>query len=92
MKLNFRIIISKGMAYVLVGAFTPWTAALAQWINSGESPPHIVWWGVILPASIVGAASQWISFTSSSWSNFQQGRKADADNTAFIAKPTEIKP
>lgn len=78
MKLETFIIISKGAAYVLIGAFGPFAAGLAQWANSGEWPAKIIWIGVIMPASIIGAATQWLAFCSSSWNTYRQQQKADS--------------
>lgn len=65
------------MAYVLVGAFTPWSAGLAQWANSGEWPPRIIWIGVILPMSIVGGGSALLAFLTNSFGQYEQQKKAD---------------
>jgi hypothetical protein len=69
------IVIAKGACHVLIGAFTPWAAALAQWANSGESPSKMVWLGVILPASMVGAASQLNGFLSGAYQKFVDDRE-----------------
>lgn len=95
MKQETLVVLSKGLAYMLVGAFTPWIASLAQWSNSGDMPPKIIWLGVILPASVVGGASAWISFTSSTWGNYQQQRKADIsgqDQVTTIAPTVTVTP
>lgn len=78
MKLDTFIIITKGLAYVGIGVFTPWAAALSQWINSGEWPSKIIWVGLILPASAIGGATQWLAFCSSSWNTYRQQQKADS--------------
>lgn len=94
MKQETAVVISKGIAYMLVGAFTPWIASLAQWANSGDMPPKIIWLGIILPASITGAASAWISFTSSTWGNYQQQRKADnsGQDQVVVTRPIVTAP
>lgn len=89
MKLDTVIIISKGFAFVVVGIFTPWIAALAQWANSGDSPPRIIWLGVIMPLSFIGAGNAWISFTSGSWKEYRQQRLADVTGET---QTTETKP
>lgn len=81
MKLETAIIILKGLCFLLIGAFTPWSAALAQWANaeSGEWPSKIIWIGVILPASIVGGASGLLSFLTTSYGTYKQKLKENAD-------------
>lgn len=75
MKLETGIIIVKGLCFVLIGCFTPWAAALAQWVNSGEWPSRIVWVGVIVPASVLGGAGQLLGFLSGSFSAYKQKRE-----------------
>lgn len=85
MRQDSAIIIAKGAAHILVGAFTPWAAALAQWSNSGETPSTIVWVGVIAPASIVGGASALLSFLSGAYAEYvknKEPRQAIADEAA----------
>ena len=62
----------KGMCYVLIGVFTPWSAAMAQWIGSGEWPGRIIWVAVILPASVLGGAGQLLAFLNSDFAKHQQ--------------------
>lgn len=82
LKLDTFIIISKGLAYVFIGAFTPWSAALAQWVGTNNWPERIVWIGVILPASVIGGATQWLAFCSGSWNTYHQQQKADKTGEA----------
>ncbi len=70
MSLDTKIILSKGIAYVLIGFFSPWAAALAQWLGTGEWPPAIAW-VVIIAASVIGGATQWLSFCSTTWSEYR---------------------
>lgn len=80
MKLETAIIILKGLCYTLIGAFTPWSAALAQWANAdGEWPAKIIWIGVILPASIVGGASGLLAFLTTSYGTYKQKLKENAE-------------
>lgn len=76
MKLDTLIIFSKGFAYVIIGFFAPWTAALSQWMNSDSWPPRIAW-VVLFAVSCMGAASNWLAFCSGSWKDYQQQRAAD---------------
>lgn len=69
MKLDTFIIMSKGAAYTLTGFFAPWSAALAQWCNSGEWPPRIAW-VVLITVSIGSACSAWLAFCSGSWKEY----------------------
>lgn len=71
-KMETCIIVTKGMCHLIIGVFTPWSAALAQWINSGTWPERIVWFGVILPASAIGGASALQAFLSGSYQNYQK--------------------
>lgn len=82
MRQDTAVLIAKCAAHVLVGAFTPWAAALAQWANSGETPSAIVWIGIIAPASIVGGSSALLSFLSGSYAKYLEEklpRQAIAD-------------
>lgn len=90
MNKDTAIIISKGLAYVIVGIFGPWVGALAQWANSGQEPPRIIWIGVILPLSAIGAGNAWIAFTSGSWTTYRQQSKADSsgEDQVVTTKPT----
>lgn len=80
MKLETVIIVLKGMCYLLIGVFTPWTAALAQWANSGEWPSKIVWMGVIVPASVVGGANGLLAFLTTSYGTYKAKLKENAAN------------
>ena len=74
-RLETWIVFFKGLCFVTIGVFTPWSAALAQWIGTGNWPEKIVWIGVILPASAIGGASQLQSFLSGSFSAYRQAQK-----------------
>lgn len=74
MKQETVILILKGLCYVTIGALTPMSAALAQWANSGEWPPKIIWI-VIIIAAITGAATQLLSFLSQAYSTFKEEQK-----------------
>lgn len=78
MKLETAVIITKGLCYVTIGGLTPLSAALAQWANTGEWPPRIIW-VVVLSGCIVGGATQLLSFLSGSFSNYKQSRTGDDD-------------
>jgi hypothetical protein len=73
MKIPTVVIIAKAFCFVLIGALTPLAASLAQWANSGELPPRIVWI-VILSGCAVGGATQLLSFLSSAYSDYVQTR------------------
>lgn len=75
MRQDSVIITTKGVCYFIIGVFTPWGAALAQWANSGESPSMIVWLGIILPLSLVGGATQLLSFLSSSFGDYKKSKE-----------------
>ena len=79
MKLETAIIIVKGLCYVAVGAGVAWSSSLAQWVNSGETPGHIHWYGVIIPASIIGAGNALLSFLSGSYRTYMDDRKTNGD-------------
>jgi len=85
MKLDTVIIIAKGLCYLIIGVFTPWTTALAQWVNSGEWPGKIIWLGVIVPASAIGGASSLLAFLSGSWTDYKA--KRNAGGTDFFVNP-----
>jgi hypothetical protein len=92
MRLDTAILVAKGISHWLIGTFTPWTAALAQWANSGEWPSKIVWIGIIMPASVVGGASALLSFLSGSYSKYvadKAPRQAIADAAAAKLKAVQ---
>ncbi len=70
--LETYIIVAKGLAHLVVGVFTPWSAALAQWIGEEQWPSRIVWVGIILPASAVGGSSALLAFLSGSYQTYQK--------------------
>ena len=74
-KLDGHVIFAKGTAHVFIGVFTPWAAALTQWVNSGTWPPDIVWWAIIAPASIIGGSSSLLAFLSGSFSGYLEQKK-----------------
>ena len=80
-RMETYIIIFKGLSHLVIGVFTPWTASLAQWVNSGTWPEQIVWMGVILPASAIGGASALQAFLSGSYSSYQQQKQARENTT-----------
>lgn len=88
MKFNNALILAKGATFFIIGVFTPWSAALAQWIGTGEWPPGIVWIGVILPASAIGGASQLQAFLSTSWASYKAGR-VEPDANKPVDNPPE---
>lgn len=74
MKLETTSVIVKALCYMIIGGLTPLSSALAQWANSGEWPPRIVW-VVIVSGCITGASTQLLSFLSGSYSNLVAERK-----------------
>lgn len=92
MKLETAVIIFKALAHTLVGIFTPWTAALAQWVNSDTWPSRIIWIGVILPASVVGGASGLLAFLSGSFKEYQKQRTASQDSQQLQPPPAPPTP
>lgn len=86
MPTNGKILWVKCACYLTIGVFTPWASSLAQWANSEQLPSKFIWLGVILPASLMGGASQLLSFLSSSYGKYQQEQK-DKEATQFITKP-----
>ena len=85
MKHESFILLTKLACYLIVGVFTPWSSALAQWATEGIWPPKIIFVGVILPASMIGGASSVLAFLSSSYSNYNKDRKTSGD-TQIITK------
>lgn len=75
MRLETFVLLLKLFCHLIIGVFTPWAAALAQWANSGEWPPKIIWIGVILPASAISGASALTGFLSGSYRSYQEKRK-----------------
>lgn len=90
MKLDTSIVLAKCGCYVLIGFFTPLTVGLAQWANTGDWPPRIIW--VIMGASCcVGAASQLLSFLSGSYSDYLTKRTGNGNTDMFknLQPPTK---
>lgn len=74
MKLDTAVIITKGICYTVMGGLTPLATGLGQWVDTGEWPPTINW-VVIIAGCIVGAATQMLSFLSSSFGNYKEQMK-----------------
>ena len=74
MKLATLVIATKGACYLIIGIATPLAASLAQWANSGTWPERIVWMGVVLPACLIGGATQLLAFLSKSFGSYQEER------------------
>jgi hypothetical protein len=90
MKLETVILIAKGACYLTVGAGVAWSSSLAQWVNSGEWPEKIAWAGIIIPASIIGAANGLLAFLSGSYSTYMKernGKPPAQDKTMPETKP-----
>ena len=73
MKLGTAVVATKGACFLIDGFTAPIIVGLAQWANTGEWPNNIVWI-IILAMAIKGAASQLLSFLSSSYSDYVQTR------------------
>lgn len=92
MKLNTAVIIAKGMAHLIIGVFTPWSAALAQWVNSGTWPERIIWIGILLPASAVGGASAVLAFLSGSFTEYRAQKIADDTQRTVVLQTDPVPP
>ncbi len=77
MKLETVVLVAKGCCYLVVGAGGAWSSSLAQWVNSGEWPEKIAWLGIIVPASVIGAANGLLAFLSGSYSNYMKDRNGN---------------
>lgn len=73
MKQDTAVLIVKGVCYTLIGGLTPFASSLSQWANDGAWPEKINW-VVIISGALVGAATQLLSFLSSSYANYNQAR------------------
>lgn len=89
MKLNTGIIIVKGMAFVAVGVGTSLSTSLAQYVNTGEWPSRIAWWGVVIPSCAVAAANAILSFLSGSFAEYKAERSG---NGISLPDPGQPKP
>lgn len=89
MKLNTGIIIIKGLAFVAVGAGTSLSTSLAQYVNTGEWPSRIAWWGVVIPSCVVAGANSILSFLSGSFAQYKAERSS---NGASLPDPGQPKP
>ena len=78
MKSDTFVLIGKLLCYVLIGGLTPLASSLAQWANDGSWPPRINWI-IIVGGCVVGAATQVLSFLSSSYATYSQTRKGLAN-------------
>ncbi len=92
MKLNTAVIIAKGLCHLIVGVFTPWSAALAQWVNSGTWPERIVWIAIILPASAIGGASALLAFLSGSFTEYKAQKVADDSQKTIVSATAPTPP
>lgn len=73
MKPETAILFTKALCYIVIGALTPLSSALAQWANTGEWPPRIIW-VVVVSGCIVGGATQLLAFLSGSYSDYLKNR------------------
>ena len=71
MKFNTWILIGKGICFFIVGFFTPMSSSLAQYANTGDWPAKIVWWGVVIPACMIGGASALQAYFSTSFATYK---------------------
>ena len=89
MKLETVIVVTKGLCYFVVGGLAPLSVGLAQWANTGEWPPRIIWI-VIIGGCVSGAFNNLLSFLSGSFSDYMASRKTDSAVT--VAPPVAIAP
>lgn len=86
MKIESVVLVAKMLCYLAIGFFTPLGVGLAQWANTGDWPTTLQW--IILGASsIVGSATQLLSFFSGSFSDYMK-QKQSGGGTDFFPKPT----
>ncbi len=93
MKLETVVLVAKGCCYLIVGAGVAWSSSLAQWVNSGEWPEKIAWLGIIIPASVIGAANGLLAFLSGSYTTYMKERNGNGKAPELTDKTmTETKP
>lgn len=92
MKLNTGIVIIKGLAFVTVGVGTSLATSLAQYVNTGEWPSRIAWWGVVIPACAVAAANSVLSFLSGSFAQYKAERNGNVVSLPDPGTPIPPKP
>ncbi len=73
MKTDTFLLSAKALCYLVIGAGTPMSSALAQWANSHEWPDKITWVVVII-GSTVGGASSMLAFFSGAYSDYVKAR------------------
>ena len=88
MKVPTTVVIVKCCCYMFIGGLTPLAASLAQWANSGESPPKIVW-VVIMAGCGVGAATQLLAFLSSAYSDYKEAARTAVGGDTTVHQVTE---
>ena len=88
MKLSTVIIITKGTCYFVIGGLAPLSVGLAQWANTGEWPPRIIWI-VIIGGCVSGAFSNLLSFLSGAFSEYMQGRPAQPAQPPLTSPPAD---
>lgn len=72
-KADTIILVSKLIMYTLLGGLVPLGTGLQQWVNEGSWPPLINWVGLWIGFG-VGAATNYLAFFSSAWSNWKTDR------------------
>lgn len=73
MKADTTIIFLKAACYMMIGAGTPASVAVAQWLTANKNPTLLDWVSVALGAGI-GMSTQLLSYLSGSYSDYVKGR------------------
>lgn len=73
MKKDTIVIILKAMCFLTIGGLTPLVSSLSQWAESGTWPKPINWI-IIVAGCVLGAATQLLSFLSSSFAEYRASR------------------
>lgn len=101
MKQDTAVIFLKAACYMIIGAGTPASVAVAQWLTEKKVPNSLDWVSVTIGAGI-GMSTQLLSYLSGSYSDYVKGRAngsaRSGDTTQFVlskmsqADPTTTTP
>lgn len=73
MKADTTIVFLKAACYMMIGAGTPASVAVAQWLTEKKVPTGLDWVSVTIGA-MIGMATQLLSYLSGSYSDYVKGR------------------
>ena len=75
MNLDTNVILLKGLCVAITGFGMPFSAAIAQYANTGEWPSRIVWLSILIGSAIGGANAiyAWLSGSFTAYKETKNG-------------------